>query len=170
MSLDDDLLALAGHREDAYQSSLAQMVLDHPGTLRRQLRHYLAEQSNRGRLKKTYDHVPQLKTHSGNIQELVCEEVEFKSDAKLDFNIELEQQQTGWFVKRFKFDLRLSGRVIAMVRIHLNQERGRDALKVPRCHLHLGQSEAHIPFPIMSPRLVVHLICEHLEPDIGKTL
>jgi hypothetical protein len=31
----------------------------------------------------------------------------------------------------------------------------------------IGDSQAHVLFPIMSPRLIVHLICEHIEPDLG---
>jgi len=142
------------------------MVLDHPGTLRRQLRHYLAEQSDRGKLKKTYD-VPRLDTLEGNLIELVCEDVEFQSESRLSFNVQMENQRTGWLVKRFEFDLRLVRRSVSKILIHLNAERGRDPLKVPRCHLHVGESKAHIPFPILSPRLIVHLICEHIEPDLG---
>jgi hypothetical protein len=54
-----------------------------------------------------------------------------------------------------------------MIRIHLNREGGHDPLNVPQCHFHIGDSKAHVPFPIMSPRLMVHLICEHIEPDLG---
>jgi hypothetical protein len=74
------------------------MTIDHPGRLRRQLRHYLAEQANRGRLKRTYDG-PWLSTLEGGLQELVCEEVEFRSDAKLSFNIQMEHEQGGWLAK-----------------------------------------------------------------------
>jgi len=142
------------------------MLVDHPGTLRLQLRHYLAEQANNGRLKQTYN-VPRLDTHEGGLQELVCEDVEFRSDSRLNFNVEMEREQTGWLVKRFKFHLHLARRRINMVRIHLNQEVGHDPLNVPRCHFHIGDSKAHIPFPIMSPRLMLHLICEHIEVDLG---
>jgi hypothetical protein len=166
LSWEDELLALARDRENAYQSSLSQMVLDHPARLRIQLRHYLAEQANYGRLKQTYDNVPQLKTERG-LYELACDEIEFRSDSKLGFNIQMEQEQRGWLVKRFKFHLHLAGRSIDMVRIHLNQEGGHDPLTVPRCHFHLADSRAHIPFPIMSPRLMLHLLCEHIEPDVG---
>jgi hypothetical protein len=54
-----------------------------------------------------------------------------------------------------------------MVRIHLNPATLHDPLRVPRCHLHVGDSQAHIPFPIMNPRLILSLICEHIEPDFG---
>lgn len=27
--------------------------------------------------------------------------------------------------------------------------------------------EAHVPFPIMNPRLILSLFCEHIEPDFG---
>jgi len=146
LSWEAELEALARDRENAYLSSLALMLVDHPGTLRLQLRHYLAEQANNGRLKQTYN-VPRLDTHEGGLQELVCEDVEFRSDSRLNFNVEMEREQTGWLVKRFKFHLHLARRRINMVRIHLNQEVGHDPLNVPRCHFHIGDSKAHIPFP-----------------------
>ena len=66
MSLEDELRALAHDRENAHESIRAQMVVDHPGTLLRQLRYYLAEQANRGRLNRTYD-APRLETHEGGL-------------------------------------------------------------------------------------------------------
>jgi hypothetical protein len=165
LSWEDELEALARDRENVYQLSLSQMLLDHPAKLRLQLRHYLAEQANHGRLKQTYD-VPHLNA-AGGLYELACDEVEFRSDSKLGFNIQMEQEQRGWLVKRFKFHLHFAGRSVNMVRIHLNQEGGNDPLTVPRCHFHLADSRAHIPFPIMSPRLMLHLLCEHIEPDLG---
>jgi len=160
---------LASHREDDYQKRLTRMTFDHPENLLRQLRAYLARQADYHRLKRSAQPL-RLETSAGNVQELVCDEVEFESDSKLTFNIEMVEAQTaGWLVKRFKYQLQLPGRGIDMVRIHLNQEPGLNALKVPRCHLHLGSSEAHIPFPIMNPLLMVHLICEHIEPDVGKS-
>lgn len=167
MSWEDELIALAHDRENASEAILAQMMVDHPGRLRLQLRHYLAEQANRGNLKRTYEYCPRLETHEGGLQELVCEEVEFRSDSSLKFNVQMEQVQAGWLVKRFRYHLHLPGRSISMVRIHLNQEVGHDPLNVPRCHFHIGDSRAHIPFPIMSPRLMLHLICEHIELDVG---
>lgn len=167
MSWQAELEALAHDREDAAEAILAQMTVDNPGTLLRQLRHYLAEQANRGRLNRTYD-VPRLDALEDGLQELVCEDVEFRSDSSLNFNVLLEREQAGWLVKRFEFHLHFARRSINMVRIHLNQDRGRDPLTVPRCHFHIGDSNAHIPFPIMSPRLMLHLICEHIEADVGK--
>jgi len=167
LSWEDELKVLARDRENAHhQLSLSQMIVDQPGTLRRQLRHYLAEQANRARLKQTYD-VPRLSTLEGGLQELVCEEIQFRSDSRLSFNIQIEQVQGGWLVTRFKFHLHLANRRINMLRVHLNQESGYDPLNVPRCHFHIGDSKAHIPFPLMSPRLTLYLLCEHVEPDVG---
>jgi hypothetical protein len=166
LSWEDELIALAHDRENASEAILAQMMVDHPATLLRQLRHYLAEQANCGKLNQTYD-APRLESHEGGLQELVCEDVEFRSDSSLNFNVLLEREQAGWLVKRFEFHLHFARRSINMVRIHLNQDRGRDPLTVPRCHFHIGDSNAHIPFPIMSPRLMLHLICEHIEADVG---
>jgi hypothetical protein len=126
----------------------------------------LAEQANRGRLKKTYD-TPKLETRPEKVQELVCEGIEFRSDSRLSFKVEMGREHTGWLIKRFKFDLHVAGRSINMVRVHLRPSTGHDPLKVPRCHFHIGDSEAHIPFPMMSPRLILHLLCEHIEPDLG---
>ena len=165
MSWEDDLQSLARDREEEYQSRISQMVLDHPGTLRRQLRHYLAEQANRGTLKKTYDNVPRLVTHDENVHELVCEGVEFWSDSRLSFEIKLERDQRGWLVRQFRFELLLTGRSINRFSVHLNAAAGYDPLKIPRCHFHVGNTEAHIPFPIMSPRLTLHLLCEYIEAE-----
>lgn len=166
MSWEDELQALARDRENASQSSLSLVAVDHPGILLRQLRHYLGVQADRRRLKQSYN-APPLDTQAGGLQELVCEEIEFQSDSRLAFNVQMIQEQAGWLVTRFRFHLHFAGRSIKMVRIHLNQEVGHDPLKVPRCHFHIGDSKAHIPFPIMNPRLMLHLICEHIEVDLG---
>ena len=96
----------------------------------------------------------------------MCEEIEFRSDSRLSFNIEMEQARSGWLIRRFKYHLHLANRGINMLRIHLNPEGGHDPLDVPRCHFHIGDGKAHIPFPIMHPRLMLYLLCEH-EPDLG---
>lgn len=167
MSLEEELLSLARERESASEANLAKMWLDHPSKLRLQLRSDLAGQVDLGRLKRSDDRVVKLNPPAKGLQELVCPAVEFRSDSKLDFKIQLEKQQQGWLIRRFWFHLHLSGRKIQMVRIHLNDKVGYDPLRIPRCHFHIGDSKAHIPFPIMSPRLMVHLICEHIEPDLG---
>jgi hypothetical protein len=166
LSLDQELKDLARERENASHASLPQIMVEQPSTLLRQLRHYLAEMTNYGYLKRTYE-LPRLATVEGGLQELVCEEIEFHSDSRLSFSIQLEQEQSGWLVKRFKFHLLLAQRNVNMVRIHLNQTEGHDPLNVPRCHFHVGDSTAHIPFPIMNPRLMLHLLCEQIEPDFG---
>jgi hypothetical protein len=167
LSWEDELQRLARDREVAYESSLSRMIVDEPGMLRRQLRTYLGMQTDYRKLKRTYDDAPRLNTIEGGFQELVCEEIEFQTDSRLSFRILMEPNQTGWLVKRFEFDLYLARRSINMIRIHLNQEAGRDPLRVPRCHFHVGNSKAHIPFPIMSPRLMLPLICEDIEADVG---
>ena len=166
MSWEDDLLSMARERENASEAAIATTLLEHPGTLRRELRHDLARQADFGRLKQS-DNVINLGPPTYGGQELVCPAVEFKSDSKLDVKLDLEERQQGWLVRRFQFHLHLSGRRIPMLRIHLNEQVGHDPVRVPRCHFHIGDSQAHIPFPIMSPRLMVNLICEHIEPDLG---
>jgi len=167
LSLDDELLFLAREREGVSEANLANMWLDHPSKLRLQLRSDLARQVDLGRLKHSDDRVVNLNSLANGCQELVCPAIEFQSDSMLNFKIELEVLQKGWLVRRFQFHLQLSGRSIQMVRIHLNHKIGHDPLRIPRCHFHIGDSKAHIPFPIMSPRLMVNLICEHIEPDLG---
>lgn len=158
---------MARERERASEEILTAMRLDHPGLLRRQLRKDLADQVDHGRLKHSDDNVVTLGPPTNNSQELLCPGVEFTSDSRLDFKLDLEQRQQGWFLRRYRFHLHLPGRRIPMVRIHLNEQVGHDPVRIPRCHFHIGDSQAHIPFPIMSPRLMVNLICEHIEPDLG---
>jgi hypothetical protein len=164
---EDELLLIARARESASEANLASMWLEHPAKLRLQLRSDLGRQVDLGRLRRSDDRVVILNPLVNGLQELVCPDIELRSDSKLNFKIELEELQQGWLVRRFKFHLHLPGRKIQMVRIHLNDKVGHDPLRVPRCHFHIGDSKAHIPFPVMSPRLMVHLICEHIEPDLG---
>jgi hypothetical protein len=158
---------MARGREEASQAYLESIRLDHPAMLRRQLRSDLATQADLKRLKRSDDQVVHLTNRSEDILELICPAVEFSSESKLEFKIEVGKRQEGWLIRRFQFSLYLAERRIKMVRIHLNERLGHDPVRVPRCHLHLDNSNAHIPFPVMSPRLMVHLICEHIEPDLG---
>jgi hypothetical protein len=170
VSVEDELLQLARDREAETQVALGGMFLEPPDHLRRSLRDYLSRQVDYARMKRTDDRVPQLATVQGGLVELACLGAKFSDDGRLEFNIQLEQEQQGWLVKRFRFHLRLpSSRNIRMVRIHLNPETWHDPLTVPRCHLHIDDSQAHVPFPIMNPRLVLHLICEHIAPDFGAS-
>jgi hypothetical protein len=162
---EDELLSMAREREKISESNLESMWFDHPSKL--QLRSDLFRQVDLDRLKRLDDRAVTLNPPEKGLQEIVCSGAEFRSDSKLSFKIELEKQQQGWIVKRFQFHLHLSGRGIKMVRIHLNHKVSHDPLRVPRCHFHIDDSEAHIPFPVMRPRLMVHLICEHIEPDLG---
>jgi hypothetical protein len=119
-------------------------------------------------MKETYGKVPKLRTTQGGLEELTCPGAEFASGGRLVFDIQLENTQRGWLVKRFRFHVALPpSRNIHMVRIHLNRETLHDPLRIPRYHLHVGDSAAHIPFPIMNPRLILSLICEYIEPDFG---
>jgi hypothetical protein len=81
----------------------------------------------------------------------------------------MKKRQTGWQITQFKFHLHLPpARKVNMVRVHLNVKRTRDPLIVPRCHLHVGGGKrAHVPFPIMSPRLILQVLCDVIEPDVG---
>lgn len=168
MSTEDELLRLAREREAKIDGSLGEMLLEPPDRLRRQLRAYLSRQVDRGRMKRTDEKIPQLAAVQGGLHELACPEAEFSSGARLTFDIQLEEKQRGWLLKRFRFHVRLpQPRSIDMVRIHLNPETWHDPLAVPRCHMHIGGSQAHVPFPVMDPRLILHLVCEHIEPYVG---
>ncbi|MGA2773192.1 MAG: hypothetical protein ABSG26_20485 [Bryobacteraceae bacterium] len=168
MSIDNELLQLAREREDKTEGALAEMLMEQPDRLRRQLRVYLSRQVDRGRMKRTDEKIPQLAAIQGGVTELACPNAGFSAGARLQFNIQLEQKQRGWLVKRFRFHVHLPpGRSINMVLIHLNAEVGHDPLRIPRCHMHIGDSQAHVPFPIMDPRLILHLICELVELDFG---
>jgi hypothetical protein len=147
LTWEDELLALARERDAAGGSALSQLTIEDPADLLRKLRHYLAQQADRRRLKRTYDG-PKLAMVESGRQELVCDEVEFRSESRLSFHIQL------------------SGRRVGMVRIHLNENHGPDPMTVPRCHLHIDSSNPHIPFPTMSCRSILHILCECIEPDL----
>jgi hypothetical protein len=161
VSIEDELLRLAREREAKTERALAEMLLEPPDLLRRQLRDYLFRQVDRQRMERANEKIPQLAVVEGGLNELACPEAEFSSGARLEFKIQLEEKQRGWLVKRFRFHVHLPrARSINMVLIHLNAEAWHDPLVVPRCHLHIGDSQAHVPFPIMDPRLILHFICE----------
>ena len=168
MSIDDDLQRLALKREDAFESALDELDLDPPDFLLRQMRAYLADREDHGRIKRFAEKSVQLSQQTDGIQDLECHAVQFASGSSLDFNIRIKKRQTGWRMTQFKFHLHLPpARKVNMVRVHLNVKRTRDALIVPRCHLHIGGGKrAHVPFPIMSPRLTLQLVCEVIEPDV----
>ncbi|MEK7753768.1 MAG: hypothetical protein AAB654_17735 [Acidobacteriota bacterium] len=69
-------------------------------------------------------------------------------------------------LKQFQFRVFLPGACsVRKLRIHLNPGDSHRPLTVPRCHMHIGDSRAHVPFPIIHPRLILYLICEHVEKD-----
>jgi hypothetical protein len=162
-------MPLARQREDAAIEVLAGLVLENPGTLLRQLRTDLHELLvDRGKIQHTNERIVHLETIGGGLSELVCENLKLSSGARLEFRIQLEQDQRGWLLRQFRFHVHLPRqRDIGMVRIHLKPDTWHDPLAVPRCHLHVDNSQAHVPFPIMNPRLILHLICERIEPDFG---
>jgi hypothetical protein len=168
VNIEKELLQLAREREHKAEGALTEMLLEPPDRLRRQLRDYLSRQVDHGRMKRTDEKIPQLAQIQGDLSELACPEAKFSSGARFEFRIQLEATQRGWFMKQFHFHLRFPrARSINMVRIHLKAEGWHDPLVIPRCHMHIGNSRAHIPFPIMDPRLILHLICECIEPDFG---
>jgi hypothetical protein len=169
LSIEDELQRLALKREDSFESALDELDLGPPDLLLRQMRAYLADQEDHRRIKHLAEKPVQLSQRKDGIQELECHAVQFASGSRLDFNIRLKKQQTGWRIIQFKFHLHLPpARKVQMVRVHLNVKGTWDALTVPRCHLHIGGGKrSHVPFPIMSPRLTLHVVCDAIEPDVG---
>jgi hypothetical protein len=168
LSAEDELLLLARGRDSQMEAALGAMLIESPALLGRELRQDLSRQFDYSRMKDTYGRVPQLTAVEGALNELKCPGAEFADGGRLLFDIQLEDSQRGWLLKRFRFHLHLPpSRSIGMVRIHLNPKIWHDPLRIPRCHLHVGDSGAHVPFPIMHPRLILSLICEHIEPDFG---
>jgi hypothetical protein len=166
VNIENELLRLAREREDKAEGALTEMLLEPPDRLRRQLRDYLSRQVDHGRMKRADERIVQLVELLGGDKALACRKAEFSSGARLEFRIQLEATQPGWLVKQFHFHLHLPrARSINTVRIHLKPKAWHDPLEIPRCHMHIGNSRAHIPFPIMDPRLILYLICKHLEPD-----
>ena len=162
MNIEGDLLQLARDRETRTEGALDEMLREPPDRLLRQLRAYLARQVDRGRMKRTDEKIPHITTVTGGLNELACPEVQFSSGARLNFNIQLQQEQGGWLIRRFRFHVHLpKSRSIKMVRIHLNGDQWHDPLVVPRCHMHIDRSNAHVPFPVMDPRLILDFICRN---------
>ena len=104
MSLEDELKSLAWHREREYEGILADAIQEHPSKLQRQLRAYLAELTDHGKLKRTFES-PRSEARSAGTTELICDGVEFASNSVLDFSILLEPSQMGWRLKNFEFHL-----------------------------------------------------------------
>lgn len=170
MSIEDELLRLAREREATTETALGEMVLERPDHLVRQMRAYLSRQVDHGRIRRTNEKIPRLATVQDGLNELTCPGLEFLSGARLEFKMRLENDQQRWLMKQFRFHVFLPGaRGVRSVRVHLNPGAWHDPLTVPRCHLHIGDSRAHVPFPIIHPRLILHLICEHIEPDFGAS-
>lgn len=167
MSLVGELDELAWERERGYETNRKGAIQEDPSKLLRQLRAYLAELADHGKLKRSYDS-PRSVARPDDVTELICDSVEFASDSLLSFRILLERSQQGWLLREYEFHLALVGRRVGHVRIHLKRTGAYDPLRVPRCHLHIDNSDPHIPFPITNPRLTAHLMCEHIEPEIGR--
>jgi hypothetical protein len=169
LSIEDELQRLAIEREQAFEAALDALDLDPPDRLLRQMRAYLAEQEDHRRIKRSVEKAVQLSRQADDIEQLDCPRVEFTAGSSLDFKVKMKRQGAGWRMTQFQFHLHLPpGGSVDMVRIHLNVGRTRDPLVVPRCHLHIGDGRrAHVPFPIMSPRLTLQLVCDVIEPDVG---
>jgi hypothetical protein len=168
IDIDDELLELARKRDEDTQAALSEMELDEPHVLRSQLRAYLARQADLGRIKHAGSNAPEMTTLHGSVK-LKCNELAFTSGSRLTFEITIDKRQTGWVIQKFEFHVRLPPkRKVKMVRIDLNEKDSwNDALRIPRCHFHVDESEPHLAFPVLNPRLLLHAMCEQIEPDFG---
>lgn len=167
MTTEEQLTPLARRRDDAVTSAAERGVSD-PGNLYRQLRHYLQSLVDRKRMSTRVVDALRLTTQKSAINDLRSAVVEFASGSKLEFNIQVEKSQDGWMIVSYEFHLSLpQSRAVKMVRLHLNRAASHRPLHIPRCHMHVGDSEAHVPIPAMTPLMLLHLICEILEPDIS---
>lgn len=169
MTVESELQRLALERAEAYETAISALDLGDPARVYRQIRAYLAELEDHGRIKRFRENMLPLRAAQDGVQELRCVPIELTSGSRFEFTIKMRQQQGICRLIEFEFHLNLPpARNVDMVRIHLIPERPRDPLQVPQCHMHIGGGErAHVPFPIMSPRLILHLVCEVIEPDIG---
>lgn len=167
MTLETELLALARQRDGITQTALEELIVSGPDHLLRQIRYYMSRQADHGRFRNLREKAIQL-TLLDQISQELSTNLEFSSGSKLTFKIRLNKNQRGWVVTQFQFHVKLmQPRRVGMVRIHLNAAEWHDPLSIPRCHLHVDSSRPHIPFPVCDPRLILHLVCEHIEPDIG---
>jgi hypothetical protein len=169
LSIEDELLELARARDAGMEVALSEMDPGAPNILRSQLRAYLSRQADHGRIKHAASSIPEMTTLEGGVIRLSCHDLVFVSGSTLTFEITLDKNQAGWIIKEFQFHVRLRPkRKVSMVRIHLNETSSwHDALRIPRCHFHVDESEPHLAFPILNPRLLLHVMCEQIEPDFG---
>ena len=159
------LSELASRRDTDVQNAITEMVLDPPNSILREMRFYLSRRVDSRRIENISEKVIVLNVRNHGITALICPEIEFLSGAKLKFEVEMESTQVGWKVKSFEFHLSLPESTVKMIQFHMMGKEPINSLDVPRCHLHIGTSKTHLPFPFMDPRLILYLICDHLERD-----
>ena len=97
MSVENNLLQLARQRESETNGALLAILVDRPDYLLRQIRAYLARQADLGRMKHTNERIIQLDTVQGGLNQLACPDIRFSSGTRVNFDIELEPSQTGWY-------------------------------------------------------------------------
>lgn len=162
MSVEGELLRLARERE-ASTDDLARLD-GQPSDLGRQLRSYLSLQVDRGWVKRTDERVVQYESLPEGRVKLSCNGLDFESGARLKFTVQLVDERHFWLLRQFEFDvIHARSHVLS---IHLNPEASRKSLDVPRCHFHIGEGEVHLPFPIMHPLLILHVICKYIAPSL----
>jgi hypothetical protein len=91
LSAEDELLQLARDRDGQMEAALGGMLIESPGLLVCQLRHDLSRQTERKRMKRAEERIPHLETIQNGVAKLACEDVEFFSDARLSFQLQLDR-------------------------------------------------------------------------------
>jgi hypothetical protein len=103
LNVEDELRQLALQRENAFESALDALDLDPPDRLLRQMRAYLADREDHGRIKRFVEKSVLLSLLTDGVQELYCQPIQFTSGSSLDFRVRLKKQQTGWRITQFQF-------------------------------------------------------------------
>lgn len=161
------------------ESELANIAFPPPHEYFSQTRLYLQRTTDTGR---TRNGVHLLSRHSaGNGDTQInagptifrepCDNcIKFKSGAQLSFGVTLglDGARTTLLAYRFYLSL-LPASGLKFVRIDLNARKADyDPLQMPRCHIHPGFENVHIPFPVMSPIEVLDRIVHVIEPHFSK--
>ena len=102
MGLDDKLLALARERDASFDAAIRELAIEAPHVLRSQMRAYLATQVDLHRIPRTNEGWIEQRTGTGGIEQLICPKVEFVSEARLEFKVELVSHMHRWLVQRFQ--------------------------------------------------------------------
>jgi len=157
------------------EADLASISLPHPHEYFSKIRIYLQRMTDTGRTRNGVRVLSQRSLQNGDTQinagptilRKPCEScIQFRSGAQLSFGVTLrfDGRQTTLLSYRFSLSL-LPASGLRFVRIDLNAPKeAYDPLHMPRCHIHPGFENIHIPFPVMEPIEVLDRIVHVIEP------